>query len=442
VRAISHCLSTKHEETDMTKSPKSMNRRSMLKASGGIAAAAATIHLPHRYTGAQDQTVTMWNVEASNTEQEEDLANYIQAVTEASGITLEVRGIPFAQFDNQSQAALAAGEGPDLLWVNSVTVGAFAERGYLLPTGDYLAASTLVSQDDFFEGLFGHVMYKDVNYGLPVDTGTRALFYNVAMLEEKGVEVPQTIEDLTAALPELSDPDNGVYGITYAGGERWVWLYEALGMISVPNGHAYVADDLSAGTVAEQVLPDLQWWVDVHNNGWASPEDVGVTDGSLRTTQFAQGRAATSFLGHWHRQNLIDNEAPEFGVVNLQGSENIGSTTGGWTLMITKDAADPDLAWQVMEHTFSNPDVVASLTTLMPATIAANELVLTEEFYEPFKEVLQTNARHPILLNAALPEMAEIARTESQAAILGAKSAEQASADMDSQFMQAIQNFE
>ena len=80
-------------------------------------------------------------------------------------------------------------------------------------------------------------MYKDVNYGLPVDTGTRALHYNVAMLEEKGVPVPQTIDDLTAALPELTDADNGVYGITFAGGERWVWLYEALGMLTVPNGH-------------------------------------------------------------------------------------------------------------------------------------------------------------------------------------------------------------
>ena len=87
------------------------------------------------------------------------------------------------------------------------------------------------------------------------------------------------------------------------------------------------------------------------------------------------------------RQTLIDNEAPEFGVVNLQGSENIGSSTGGWTLMITKDAADPDLAWQAMEGTFGNAEVVASLTTLMPATKAANDLVLTDAFYDPFKEV-------------------------------------------------------
>lgn len=419
-----------------------ITRRSLLKAGGGVAAAAAGFNVPNLISAQEDQSVTMWSYEPSNTEEQTARDNYIQAITEATGLNFEVRGIPFAQFDNQSQAALAAGEGPDLLWVNSVTVGAFAERGYLLPTADYLAASTVISQDDFFEGLFGHVMYRGENYGLPIDTGTRALFYNIAMLEEKGVEPPQTLEDLTAALPILTDPDNGVYGLTYAGGERWVWLYEALGMLTVPNGHSFVSDDLSAGLVADQVAADLQWWVDAQNNGWVPPEDVSSTDGSLRSTMFAQGRAATSFLGFWARQTLIDNESPEFGVVNLQGAENIGSTTGGWTLMITKDAANPDLAWQVMEATFGDPEITASLTTLMPATFAASELVLTDDFYTPFKEVLETNSRHPILLNAALPEMAEIVRTESQAAILGAKSVDQAAEDMDTQFLQAIQNFE
>lgn len=419
-----------------------LNRRSLLKAGGGSLAAAASFHVPNLVSARQDQSVTMWTVGDSDEDAQTTLESYLASIAESTGITVEVRGIPFAAFDNQSQAALAAGQGPDILWVNSVTVGAFAERGYLLPTGDYLASSEVISQEDFFEGLFGHVMYKGENYGLPIDTGTRALFYNIAMLEEKGVEPPQTIDDLTAALPLLSDPDNGVYGLTFTGGERWVWLYEALGMLTIPNGHNFVAEDLSAGLVAEQISSDLQWWVDAQTNGWVPPEDVSATDGSVRVTQFAQGRAATSFLGHWQREPLIENEAPEFGVVNLRGAENIGSTTGGWTLMITKDASDPDLAWQVLEHTFSNPEVAASLTTLMPASTAANALVLTDEFYAPFKEVLETNARHPILLNAALPEMAEIVRTESQAAILGAKSVDQAAEDMDSQFLQAIETFE
>ena len=57
------------------------------------------------------------------------------------------------------------------------------------------------------------------------------------------------------------------------------------------------------------------------------------------------------------------------------------------------------------------------------------------------KEVLEVNARHPIRLNAALPEMAEILRSECQAAILGAKSVEDAATQIDSQFNEALQTF-
>lgn len=422
-------------------STRRFDRRTMLKGTGAIGIAAAGFPNIIRSSSAQSATLSLWGAGDSDPATDETQVAYVAAVEEATGIKLELRNIPFAQFDTVSQSALAAGEGPDLLMVNSVTVGAFAERGYLQPTGDLLAASTMVKQEDFFEGIFTHVIYKDQIYGLPVDTGTRALYYNIAMLDEKGIAVPQTFEELTAALPELTDASNGVYGLTFSGGERWVWLYEALGMLTVPNGHQFLNDDLTAGTVAEQVQPDIQWWADAQNNGWVAEENISSTDGNDRITQFAQGLAATAFLGHWAREPLIEANAPEFAVVNLRGSENIGSTTGGWTMMITKDASDPATAWAAMDYTFGTPEVLATLTGLMPATKAANALVLTDEFYAPFKEVLEVNARHPISLNAALPEMAEILRSECQAAVLGAKSVADAAAEIDTQFADALKSF-
>lgn len=431
-------LETSWRGKDMRALTNKIDRRWLAK--GSVALGMAAVGFPNlvRRSSAQSNTVTLWS--AGDSEDERQQA-YGAAVEEATGVKLEFRNIPFAQFDNVSQSALAAGEGPDLLMVNSVTVGAFAERGYLQPTGDFLAASTTVKREDFFEGIFTHVVYKDQIYGLPVDTGTRALFYNVALLDELGVTPPTTLDELTAALPQLTDPAKGLFGLTYSGGERWVWLYEALGMMTIPDGHEFLNDDLTEGTVAAEVTPDIQWWVDAHKNGWVAEENASSTDGNDRIVQFAQGRAATSFLGHWAREDLITNEAPEFGVVNLKGSENIGSTTGGWTMMITKDARNPEMAWKAMEYTFGTPEILATLTNLMPATKAANKLVLTDEFYVPFKEVLEVNARHPIRLNPALPEMAEILRSECQAAILGAKSVEDAATQIDSQFISALQAF-
>lgn len=387
-------------------------------------------------------TLSWWVVQPGNPEAEATRNAYIRGVEQAVGIKFEVQNIPFPDFDNKSQAALAAGQGPDLLNVNSVTVGAFAERGYLRATDDFLAKSTKIKPEDFFPGIWTHVVYKGKTYGLPIDTGTRALFYNVAYLAEKGVKPPTTQDELMAALPKLTDPAKGIYGITYSAGEKWIWLYEALGMLTVANGHEFLSEDLTRATVAEQVLPDIKWWLDVHNNGWAPKEAITSKDYNHRLDLFSQGKVATVFGGHWMRETLQANKAPEFGVVNVRGAKGIGSSTGGWTLMITKDSKQPEIAWEVLEYTFSDPKVLTTLTSIMPATRAANAIALTDDFYTPFKEVLATNAKHPIALNPALPEQAEILRAECQAVLLGSKTPEQAAEDIDRQFIEAIEQFE
>jgi ABC-type glycerol-3-phosphate transport system substrate-binding protein len=63
----------------------------------------------------------------------------------------------------------------------------------------------------------------------------------------------------------------------------------------------------------------------------------------------------------------------------------------------------------------------------MPSTEAANELVLQEEFYDPFKDLLASpNTKHPIALNPGLPEQAEILRNVSQSALLGEMTVQEA----------------
>jgi ABC-type glycerol-3-phosphate transport system substrate-binding protein len=106
----------------------------------------------------------------------------------------------------------------------------------------------------------------------------------------------------------------------------------------------------------------------------------------------------------------------------------IGSSTGGWILTITKDAQHPEEAFQYMQYAIGIPENLIRLTTIMPSTPAANAIALQDEFYDPFKELIATNAYHPITLNPGLPEQAEILRNVSQAAMLGQMTVEEAAA--------------
>src|SRR5690349_14235863 len=132
----------------MNVSTKRFDRRKLVKSSAALGAAAFGLPTIIKKGAAQDTTLSLWGAGDADPAENDTQMAYVAAVEDATGIKLELRNIPFAQFDNVSQAALAAGEGPDLLMVNSVTVGAFVERGYLQATGDLLAASTMVKQED------------------------------------------------------------------------------------------------------------------------------------------------------------------------------------------------------------------------------------------------------------------------------------------------------
>ncbi len=75
-------------------------------------------------------------------------------------VTFDVRGVPFPELDNTQFAAMEAGEGPDILIVNSVTIGAFIDRGYLMPMDEYIAASGL-DTSVFYESLFAAGKFQD-----------------------------------------------------------------------------------------------------------------------------------------------------------------------------------------------------------------------------------------------------------------------------------------
>ena len=58
------------------------------------------------------------------------------------------------------------------------------------------------------EGPMQSVIYEDGVYGLPYACNTIALFYNVDMLEEAGVEVPTTWEELVDAAEKLTTEEH------------------------------------------------------------------------------------------------------------------------------------------------------------------------------------------------------------------------------------------
>ena len=112
----------------------------------------------------------------------------------------------------------------------SVDVGFAANRFFLPqfpemfePLDDYLASNPIEGFDELPKGMLDALTINGKLYGIPYRHATAALHINTALLEEKGLEVPTTFEEVlevARALTFSRDDGTKVYGLMLDDGHR------------------------------------------------------------------------------------------------------------------------------------------------------------------------------------------------------------------------------
>jgi ABC-type glycerol-3-phosphate transport system substrate-binding protein len=255
------------------------------------------------------------------------------------------------------------------------------------------------------------------------------------MLQENGIRFGKETswQDFMAAVracTKTSGGTNSVFGFAYAGGEPWLFLYEGLGMFMLQNGGKALSDDLrTASFSAPEVKEAARFFYDLQNSGACPRDSVTLADGTVMQDMFVSGRVAMFQGGHWALDYVLEKN-PRFEVgVTLLKNRQTASSTGGWTLEIANKTRNPRAAWAVFEYIF-RPENLVLFTSLMPSTIEASKLTMTDSKYDIFKEVLP-NSTHPIPINKNLPEIASMIQTEMQSILLNNISLDAGLANLD-----------
>ncbi|MFC6506900.1 extracellular solute-binding protein [Promicromonospora citrea] len=107
------------------------------------------------------------------------------------------------------QNAISAGSGvPDVAQVEYYALPQFSISGSLADLAPYGAAEL---DDTYSPGTWNAVTDGDAVYGLPMDSGPMALFYNARTFEEAGVEVPTTWTQFVEAARAIHAHDADTY---------------------------------------------------------------------------------------------------------------------------------------------------------------------------------------------------------------------------------------
>src|SRR3954454_14740412 len=198
------------------------------------------------------------------------------------------------QFSAKLQAAFTSGQVPDVMLIYS--------GGYTTPYIPSLLQ--LNSYIDKSSGMYDSISNWDLScadldcqeakgqiYGVPIDFGSYALFYNKSLLKKAGVQPPKTFDDLLSACTALKAHNT----IPVAYGDRdgystdnWVtYMYASY----FDSGDVGRLNDGSMKYTDPKVVDPLQTLIQLHTQGCVN-QDASTRENASANDYFTSGKAA------------------------------------------------------------------------------------------------------------------------------------------------------
>lgn len=238
-----------------------------------------------------------------------------------------------------------SGDLPDIGMVDNPDMASFIQMGVFADITEQLNAWGEL--DQFYVGPLNSCTMDGKIYGIPHNSNDLALFYDVDMLAEAGIEVPTTWSELEVACEKLTNHDIGRYGLAISAVKNeegcfqyMPWFISAGGDITELNSPACVKS--------------LEYLGSLIDNGYMTKDVINYTQADANN-QFVSGNAAMQVNGPWNvgavRELAPDKNwavayvprADDGVYASVLGGENFGPTTACENL----DEAVEFLTWMM-----------------------------------------------------------------------------------------------
>lgn len=276
-------------------------------------------------------------------------------------------GVAWDDYWTALPAQLAGGAEIDMMWMHDTRNDTFAENGWVLPLDGYLEACPPPGwPEKFVESQVDSFNYNGVQYAIPYDWAPGGFYINVDLFEAKGLEIPDEnttwdeILDMAIELTEDVDGDGtiDIWGLSNIvspgmGGGGFYWIAKSFG------GEFWNEDITESrmndeGTIAAaQFLADLIWEHQVHPTA-----DAVAATGFSAEIMFANGNVAIHRALNDAASRLAEVIGDDFNwtlAPTPTGPAGRYQFVGGSAFAIPSSASNPDLSYELIRYTLSNP---------------------------------------------------------------------------------------
>jgi multiple sugar transport system substrate-binding protein len=263
-----------------------MNRTAPLAGIGVLAVAGLALTGCSGSTPSDGGAVTITYTNfISSGGNEDNLQKIVDAFeAENSGITVEVKTLPYADYFTALQTDLAGGTSSDVFDIEFANYAAYQQSGVLAPLEGVDTSAYQTSLADAYAT-------DGTQYALPSSFSNVVLFYNTDLFDAAGLEYPTsdwTWADEKAAAEKLTDAAAGVWG-----DYQPISYHEFYKAVAQAGGEFLTADG-ELGFNSPEGIAAAEWLVG--KSGTTMP----TAEQGAGTPDFDSGLFASGKLAMWH----------------------------------------------------------------------------------------------------------------------------------------------
>lgn len=249
------------------------------------------------------------------------------------------------------QQAVAAKTGPDVTMLERAYVQMFADSDVLEDMTPFLKTSGM-SVNDFTPGLMGHSTFNKKLVSLPLNRSTPILHVNKTMLDEKGLAIPKTWEELKKVANALVVKENGEYK-RYGYSMPYDTWYP-IAMISQAKGKFFNDEGTSIGFGGGQGVKTFQFLKEQQGTG-ALYYPPAQDSGNIVNQMFTSGKIGMMFQSTGVIGSLKDSVKFDYATAYLPMDQVYATPTGGANVSLMAGSKNKEAAWEFIRWMMTDP---------------------------------------------------------------------------------------
>ena len=377
---------------------------------------------------AEGETVTInfWHHYSAQSAENETLMNVLIPAFEAENPGIKVNAVSHEWAELHDKVLVSANSNalPDVARCDIAWLPEFQKMGILVALDEEMP-NFAEESGKLLDSAMSTAIINGHYYALALNTNSKIVFYNKAMLEAAGVSIPATMEEWIEAVKKLS-------GENSKGQQVWGWNEPALAGWNIcpfiwsfggalTNEDQTIATGYINGLATVKAVETFAELVKAGAITGFNAGDIPMTDG------FGTGRYAMMLEGPWKSAELA-GAYPDvaYGTAPIPAGEGGSISVLGGEDIAMFNTPNKEAAWKFMQFmTGEYAETEMAKCGQIPVNRAALESdTVKAADYAPFIEAIQTAKARPTV--AAWSEMDNGLQVAMNAVVTGEKTAQEA----------------